>query len=73
MNDIIKIIQSLEDSNILLKGVTNTIKNEAKEQKGGFLSMLLGTLGTSLLENLLSGKGIVRTVYGRPSQKDWDF
>ena len=73
MNDIIKIIQSLEDSNILLKGVTNTIKNEAKEQKGGFLSMLLGTLGTSLLENLLSGKGIVRAVYGRLSQKDWDF
>ena len=73
MNDIIKIIQSLEDSNILLKGVTNTIKNEAKEQKGGFLSMLLGTLGTSLLENLLSGKGIVRAVYGRPSQKDWNF
>ena len=40
MNDIIKIIQSLEDSNIFLKGVTNTVKNEAKEQKGGFLSML---------------------------------
>ena len=67
MNDVIKIIQSLEDSNILLKGVTNTIKNEAKEQKGGFLSMLLGTLGTSLLGNLLPGKGIVRAGYGRPS------
>ena len=67
MNDIIKIIQSLEDSNILLKGVTNTIKNEAKEQKGGFLSMLLGTLGTSLLGNLLPGKGIVRAGSGRPS------
>ena len=88
MNDIIKIIQSLEDSNILLKGVTNTIKNDAKEQKGVFLSMLLGTLGASLLGNLLSGKGIVRAAYGhpskkgkrivragygRPSQKDWDF
>ena len=45
MNDIIKIVQALEDSNILLKGVTKTIKNEAKKQKGGFLSMLLGTLG----------------------------
>ena len=67
MNDVIKIIQSLEDSNILLKGVTNTIKNETKEQKGGFLSMLLGTLGTSLLGNLLPGKGIVRAGSGRPS------
>ena len=44
MNDIMKIVQALEDSNILLKGVTKTIKNETKEQKGGFLSMLLGTL-----------------------------
>ena len=44
MNDMIKIIQALEDSNILLKGVTKTIKKETKEQKGGFLSMLLGTL-----------------------------
>ena len=49
MNDIIKLIQVLEDSNILLKGVTNTIKNETKEKKGGFLYILLGTLGTSLL------------------------
>ena len=55
INDIIKIVQALEDSNILLKGVTKTIKNETKEQKGGFLSMLLGTLGASLLENLLTG------------------
>ena len=69
MNDIIKIIQSLEDSNILLKGVTNTVKNEAKEQKGGFLSMLSGTLGASLLGNVLSGKGIVRTGYGHLSEK----
>ena len=69
MNDIIKIIQSLKDSNILLKGVTGTIKNEAKEQKGGFLSMLLGTLGASLLGNLLSGKGIVRAGYGHLSNK----
>ena len=47
INDIMKIVQALEDSNILLKGVTKTIKNETKEQKGGFLSMLLGTLGPS--------------------------
>ena len=56
MNDIIKIIEALEDSNTLLKGVTKTIKNETKEQKGGFLSMLLGALGASLLGNLLTGK-----------------
>ena len=56
MNDIMKIVQALEHSNILLKGVTKTIKNETKEQKGGFLSMLLGTLGASLLGNLLAGK-----------------
>ena len=60
MNDIMKIVQALEDSNILLKRVTKTIENEAKEQKGGFLSILLGTLGASLLGNLLSGKGGVR-------------
>ena len=65
MNDIMKIVQALEDSNTLLKGVTKTIKNETKEQKGGFLSMLLGTLGASLLGNSLSGKGIVRESYGR--------
>ena len=56
MNDIIKIIQTLEDSNILLIGINKTIKNETKEQKGGFLSMLLGTLGAGLLENMLAGK-----------------
>ena len=50
----------------MLKEITNTIKNETKEQKGGFLSMLLGTLGASLLGNLLTGKGIVRAGYGRP-------
>ena len=60
MNDIMKIIEALENSGILLKGVTKTIENETKEQKGGFLSMLLGTLGASLLGNLLSGgKGIM--------------
>ena len=60
MNDIMKIVQALEHSGILLKGVTETIKNETKEQKGGFLSMLLGTLGASLLGNLLTGKGTLR-------------
>ena len=63
-NDIMKIIQSLEDSNILLKGVTKTIENETKEQEGRFLRMLLGTLGASLLGNLLSGEGIVRAGSG---------
>ena len=65
MNDIMKIIEALENSGILLKGVSKTIENETKEQKGGFLSMLLGTLGASLLGNLLTGgKGIVRTGEG---------
>ena len=77
-----KIVQALEDSNILLKGITKTIKNETKEQKGGFLSMLLGALGAILLGNILAGKvivragsgnkkgkGIVRAGYG----KEWDF
>ena len=58
MKDIIKIVKSLEDSGLLFKGVSETIQNEAKEQKGGFLSMLLGTLGASLLGNILAGKGI---------------
>ena len=69
MNDIIKIDQALEDSNILLKGFSKTIKNETKEQKGGFLSMLLGTLRASLLENLLAGKGIVRACSGNEKWK----
>ena len=60
----IVIVQAFEDSNNLLKGVTKTIKSESKEQKGGFLSMLMGTLGASLLENLLTGKGIVRAGSG---------
>ena len=60
MNDIMKIIDALEKSGILLKEVTKTIENETEEQRGGFLSMLLGTLGASLLGNLLSGgKGIM--------------
>ena len=71
IEDIIKIVKSLEDSGLLLKGVTETVQNEVKEQKGGFLSMLLGTLGASLLGNILTGRGkygaregIVRAVYG---------
>ena len=61
MKDIIKIIEALENSGILLKGVSKTIENETKEQRGGFLSMLLGTLGASLLGNFLTGgKGIMR-------------
>ena len=69
MNDVIKIVQALEDSNILLKGVIETVKNETKEQKGGFLSMLLGTLGAGLLGNLLAGKGFVRAGYGNNKGK----
>ena len=63
MNDIMKIIEALENSGILLKGVSKTIENETKEQRGGFLSMLLGTLGASLLVYLLltGGKGMMRT------------
>ena len=71
IEDIIKIVKYLEDSGLLLKVVTETVRNEVKEQKGGFLSMLLGSLGASLLGNLLTGrginragKGIVRAGYG---------
>ena len=69
MNNIMKIVEVLEDFNILLKGVNKTIENETKEQKGGFLSMLLGTLGATLLGNLLSGKGIVRAGSGNNKGK----
>ena len=87
MEDIIKIVKSLEDSGILLKGVSEIIQNEAKEQKGWFLSMLLGTLGASLgnslvsviLGNVLAGKGMnragegyIRAGYGS-SVKNKDF
>ena len=68
MDDILKIVKSLEDSNLLLKGVSETIQHETKEQRGGFLSMLLGTLGTSLLGDVLSkglsGKGVIRAGEG---------
>ena len=60
MEDLIKIVKSLEDSGLLLKVITETVQNEVKEQKGGFLCALLGTLGASLLGNLLTGRGIYR-------------
>ena len=65
MDDLIKIVKSLKDSGFLLKGVTESVQNEVKEQKGGFLSMLLETLGASLLGNLLNGKGIHRAGKGK--------
>ena len=58
--NIMKIVRSFEESGLLIKGVSKTIKNETKKQKGGFLSVLLGTLGASLLGNLLAGKGTIR-------------
>ena len=64
MNDIMKIVKSLEESGLLIKGVSETIKNEAKEQKRRFLGMLLGTLVASLLGNLLTGKGAIRASEG---------
>ena len=60
INDIMKIVKLLEVSDLLIKGVSETIKNEAKEQEGGFISMLLGTLGASLLGNLITSKGTIR-------------
>ena len=69
INDIIKIVKSLEDSGLLLKGVNETVQNEVKEQKGGFLSMLLGTLGASLLGNLLAGRGAVPKSQGQGVNK----
>ena len=64
MEDILKIVKSLEDSGLLLKGISETIKNEAKEQKGGFLSILLGTLGASLLGNMSAGKEFIKAGEG---------
>ena len=80
LNDIMKVIEALENSGILLKGVSKTIEYQTKEQRGGFLSMLLGTLGASLLGNLLSrkgmmraGEGIVRAGEGSGSKKNPKF
>ena len=61
MNDVMKIVKSREESGLLIKSISQTIKNEAKELKGGFFGMLLGTLGTSLLGNLSTVKGTIRT------------
>ena len=85
IEDLIEIVKSLEDSSLLLKGVTETVQNDIKEQKGGFLSMLLATLSASLLGNLLTGKGInkkgkginradegiVRAGYGNKNKTDF--
>ena len=68
MDEILKIVKSLEDSGVLLKGVSETIQHEVKEQRKGFLSMLLGTLGASLLDDVLSkdlsGSGVIRAGEG---------
>ena len=64
MNDDIKIVNSLEESGLLIKGISKTIKNETKEQKWGYLKMLLSTLGVSLLGNLLISKGTIRSGEG---------
>ena len=69
MEDIIKIVKSPEDSGLLLKGGTETVQKEVKEQKGGFLSILLGTLGASLLGDLLIGKGVYRAGIGEGKGK----
>ena len=62
MGDLIKIVKSLEDSGLLLKRINESVQNEIKEKKRGFLSMFLGTLGASLLGNLLTGKGVKKKV-----------
>ena len=64
MNDIMKIVKSIEESGLLIKSVGKTIENKAKEQKEGLLRMLLGTLGASLLANLLTAKGVIATSQG---------
>ena len=77
MKDIIKIVKTLEDSSLLPEGVSETVQNKVKEQRGGFLSMLLGTLGASLLGNILAGWGIdtageavTRAGYGNKKSKN---
>ena len=64
MEDIIKIFKSLKESRLLIKCVSQTIKNEVKEQKGGFFGMFLGTLGATLLLMMLAGKGMIRAGEG---------
>ena len=74
MDDILKIVKSPKDSGVLLKGVSEAIQHGAKEQRGGFLSMLLGTLGASLLGDILSkglsGKGVIRAGEGTRFSRD---
>ena len=76
MKDIIEIVKSLEDSSLLPEGVSETVQNKARKQRGGFCSMLLGTLGASLLGTILTvrginraGEGVIRAVCG--NKKDW--
>ena len=64
MEDIMKIVKSLEESGLIVKGISGTIKNETTEQKGGFLTMLLGTLAASLLGGALTGRGVIRAGEG---------
>ena len=64
-DDFMEIVKSLKDSGLLLKGVTETVQNEVKEEKGGFVSMLLGTLGASLFWNILTGRGAIAKIQGR--------
>ena len=72
MEYIMRIVKSLEDSGLSLKGVTETVQNEVREQKGGFLRMLLGTLDGSLLGNILTGKGVIVTSDRRGiNEKGW--
>ena len=72
VDDFIKIVKSLEDSGLLLKGITETVQNEVKEQKRGFLGMLLGTLGASLLGNIMTGREINRAGKGKEINRAGD-
>ena len=64
LNDLLKVIKSLENSGILYHGITETVKDEVKEQKGGFLSTLLSVVASALLSSMLSGKGVTRAGEG---------
>ena len=71
IENLIKIVKSLEDCDLFINGVTETVQNEIKEQKGAFLTMLFGTLGVSILGNLLTGKGIVKAGYGNNNKTNF--
>ena len=64
MDDVLKIVKSVGESGLLIKGVSKIIKNETKKQKGRLLGMLLGTFGASLFGNMLAGKGVIRAGEG---------